>query len=558
MKARIQSSFARARQLLSQKSFKLSAVAAATLVSAVIPTQASAHGYVDFPKARQAICNADAGYWWPADGSAIPNAACRNAFLDAGHYQFVQDIEFAKLVSEPGYLDQSLVEAAVTDGLLCAGGDTKKKGMDLPHPDWQTTEINLDENGQFLMSFNAATPHNPSFWKFYLTKPGFNPATDVLSWADLDLVDEVDDLAIVMVNDKPYYQYDVSLPTDRSGRAILYTRWQRIDAAGEGFYNCSDIIIGGDVTPPAWNDKGGYVNTAYAPEVGDEVWFRLFDNLGNETVFEKLTITSANTAIDVWASDLAAQVNAVSTAVQVGELQADDSVTYNTTDTFANKVFVKDAINTFRVDIKKPAANQAPVITTAPADINVQATASGSLSVAATDADNDPLTYSWTAPAALNATGTDTTSISFTAPAVTVDTDYTVSVAVSDGTDTTTSSATVTVKAPSVGGCNQVDPNAGNYPAWVNGTVYNSGDQVSNNDLVWQAKYWVNNQEPTASAGAWTLLSDVPNVWSSATAYSANSEVHHNGRKWKNDWWISGAEPGVDSVWKDQGVSDCQ
>ncbi len=36
-----------------------------------------AHGYMDSPKARQAICEEQGGFWWPKDGSNIPNAACR-------------------------------------------------------------------------------------------------------------------------------------------------------------------------------------------------------------------------------------------------------------------------------------------------------------------------------------------------------------------------------------------------------------------------------------------------------------------------------------------------
>ena len=96
-------------------------------VLSVIPLQANAHGYVEFPKARQAFCEEQGGYWWPDDGSNIPNVACREAFLVSGHYPFTQKPELAANV--PDYLNQASVEAVVADGTLCGGGDANKAGL---------------------------------------------------------------------------------------------------------------------------------------------------------------------------------------------------------------------------------------------------------------------------------------------------------------------------------------------------------------------------------------------------------------------------------------------
>ncbi|WP_348238408.1 lytic polysaccharide monooxygenase, partial [Salmonella enterica] len=78
-----------------------------------------------------------------------------------------------------------------------------------------------DANGQIEVVFHAATPHNPSYWQFYLSKATYDH-TKPLTWDDLELVGSSDDVAAG--SDKKY-RFKVTLPQDRSGDAILYTRW---------------------------------------------------------------------------------------------------------------------------------------------------------------------------------------------------------------------------------------------------------------------------------------------------------------------------------------------
>ena len=54
-----------------------------------VSSNIQAHAFMDNPKARQSICQAQGGFWWPADGSSIPNLACRAAFIDSGYVQFI-------------------------------------------------------------------------------------------------------------------------------------------------------------------------------------------------------------------------------------------------------------------------------------------------------------------------------------------------------------------------------------------------------------------------------------------------------------------------------------
>ncbi|MDO3381472.1 lytic polysaccharide monooxygenase [Gilvimarinus algae] len=362
------------------------------LLMAATAQQTLAHGYAEFPKARQAYCEEDGGYWWPADGSGIPNAACRAAFLEAGTYQFVQAIEFSKNVTN--YNSQAAVEAGVPNGTLCAAGDSAKSGIDIPHPDWPAQQITLNGAGEFEYLFYASTPHDPSFWKFYLSKPGFNPATDVLTWGDLELVDEKSSASLQTINGKRFYVMNVSLPTNRSGDAILYTRWQRQDVAGEGFYNCSDIVLG-DVEPPTWNDAGAYVQQGINPSAGDQIWFRVFDNFGSEVVFNQFDITAANEALGSWTAELANEINNTETAVRVGVLSG-GNVSYNSGDLYANRVYVLNDSYTYQMDLETASSSSS-------SSSSSSVSSSSSSSSSSTDGGLCSSTPEWTASAVYTA-----------------------------------------------------------------------------------------------------------------------------------------------------------
>ncbi|WP_215398645.1 lytic polysaccharide monooxygenase [Rheinheimera oceanensis] len=310
--------------------------------------QASSHGYVDYPKARQQICKDDGGYWWPADGSGIPNSACRAAYQQSGGYMLTQHHEFSANVAD--YRNMAAVQAVVSDGSLCAGGDSRKSGMDIPSTDWQHTSINLAQNNEITLRFRATTPHNPSYWQIYLSKPGFDSASETLSWNQLQLIHQQADVPA----EAGYYNLNLQLPADRSGPAVLYTRWQRVDVVGEGFYNCSDIelVNGSSDTPPAlWFDKGAYVNLQTPAEVGGYAQLRLFDADGQELIDESWQITNANIGNALWATELATQINTqYSNLLQIGVLNGDNVVF--SSDLATNRAYVRDNSNFYNLDLR--------------------------------------------------------------------------------------------------------------------------------------------------------------------------------------------------------------
>ncbi|MCK7597280.1 glycosyl hydrolase family 18 protein [Microbulbifer sp. CAU 1566] len=193
-------------------------------------------------------------------------------------------------------------------------------------------------------------------------------------------------------------------------------------------------------------------------------------------------------------------------------------------------------------------ANTPPEVSVAPS-VTIAEGASSTITATGTDADGDTLTYTWSGME----TGSGE-SITVTAPQVDQDTTFTLTVTVSDGLDSVSADVSVLVTNSTGGGCELIDPSAGTYPAWQSG-VYLSGDQVSYDQLVWEAKYWT-QQEPGFSSADWKLISDVEVPWNASTAYSGGDEVNHNGKRYRAKWWTQ-SEPGVSSDWEEIGDATC-
>lgn len=221
---------------------------------------------------------------------------CASAKEISGSYPFVQKNEFS--INIPDYFNEAKVKAAVPDGTLCHANDPRKVGMSaINDPSaWSRTDL---APGTFTYRFNATAPHNPSFWKFYITKQGTD-LREPLKWSDLELIKEDNDGTV-----SSQYSTSLTIPADRSGNHILFVRWQRIDVVGEGFYNCSDITVLNEDSSPVNNDPippllaepdliqgPQYVVPEY--NVGDNLVFEVISN--NDQVQKSFTmkVTLAN------------------------------------------------------------------------------------------------------------------------------------------------------------------------------------------------------------------------------------------------------------------------
>ncbi len=446
----------------------------------------SAHGYTDYPKARQAICQAQEGYWWPKDGSNIPNLACRAAYLESGHYQFVQEHEFAKNVEH--YNDINAVKQKVPDGTLCSGGDPNKSGMSVPSAHWQRTVIEPNAQGQISVKFRATTPHNPSFWQFYLSKPGYDASVSRLAWSDLELINEFGNTEFVVDPDgKRYYILNIDIPQGREGDATLFTRWQRYDPAGEGFYNCSDITIKSSATPIEWHQKGYFVKQGQEAKAGDMVWFRLFNENGNEIINHHTDITAENQSnwVEVTVDEL---ISSHANKIQIGIQNSQGEIRFNPNEIYSNSVFVANQEYTWTLTVKPAGPNTPPQVNDI-ADFTLDEGSEYQLHVHAYDDDQqDVLTFNWQIPAPLTYTGQDHT-ITITAPEVAATTTLSASVSVSDGQATTTKSFNITIKKKPTD----------EYPKWQENKVYVGGDRVIYESNVYEAKWWTLGELPPSS-----------------------------------------------------------
>ncbi|WP_421238262.1 glycosyl hydrolase family 18 protein [Aeromonas jandaei] len=207
---------------------------------------------------------------------------------------------------------------------------------------------------------------------------------------------------------------------------------------------------------------------------------------------------------------------------------------------------------------KAPQPNLPPLVSL-PATASVESGKQVTLKATASDPNGDPLTYQWTVPAGLTASGQNSATLVVTGPNVTSDTAYDLSLTVSDGALDASAATRLTVKPVSGGGgCSATDPDAANWPAWQASKVYNGGDKVSHNQLVWQAKYWTQGNEPRRTADQWTLVSKVQLGWDANVAYNSGDLTNHNGRQWKAQYWTRGDEPGKAAVWQDVGAVSCK
>lgn len=247
-----------------------------------------------------------------------------------------------------------------------------------------------------------------------------------------------------------------------------------------------------------------------------------------------------------------------------------------------------------QVTNKAPKANQAPVIRQMDA-VTLEAGETYTLHAQASDPDGDALTYAWSVPGDMNATDASSSDLTITAPEVSAQTTRTLSVVVSDGKTSVQASVVVTVTPKTVqdetsvpsdegttpadegttpsdegntpagegsasGSCDHpVDANAGKYAAWNAATVYNSGDTVSFDNLVWKAKYWTQGNKPGFGADQWQLVSNVKFGWRAEVVYNGGDTTTYNGFTWRAKWWSQGDKPGNSDVWVKEGASaDCK
>ncbi|MFD8236352.1 lytic polysaccharide monooxygenase [Streptomyces sp. NPDC059696] len=202
------------------------ALAAALVTPLLLPLFAAgparAHGAPTDPVSRVVACS-------PEGGERTGTAACRAAVAANGApFTAWDNLRVANVNGRD--------RQVVPDGKLCSGGLPAYRGLDLARADWPATR--MTPGATLRMRYVSTIPHTGTF-RMYLTEPGYDPSRP-LSWSDL--------LAkpFAQVTDPPLtdgaYRFEATLPSDRTGRHVLYTVWQN-SSTPDTYYSCSDVVF---------------------------------------------------------------------------------------------------------------------------------------------------------------------------------------------------------------------------------------------------------------------------------------------------------------------------
>ncbi|MFD8302199.1 lytic polysaccharide monooxygenase [Streptomyces sp. NPDC059690] len=219
------------------------ALAAAFVTPFLLPLWAAgpaqAHGAPTDPVSRAYACS-------PDGGANAKSAACRAAVAANGApFTFWDNLRVADVNGRD--------RQTIPDGKLCSAGLPAYKGLDLARADWPATR--LKPGATLTMKYASTIPHTGTF-KLYLTEQGYDP-TKPLTWSELP------DRPFATVKDPALtggaYRITATLPSDRTGRQVLYTIWQN-SSTTDTYYSCSDVVFpaaGGVGTPAAGKQNGG-------------------------------------------------------------------------------------------------------------------------------------------------------------------------------------------------------------------------------------------------------------------------------------------------------------
>ncbi|WRZ89889.1 lytic polysaccharide monooxygenase [Streptomyces sp. NBC_01007] len=200
------------------------ALAAPLLLTTWAAGAASAHGAPTSPVSRVVACS-------PEGGSLIRTSACRAAIAANGAPFTAWD---NLRVGGVNGRDRSVIP----DGKLCSGGLPAYKGLDLARADFPSTR--LTPGAALTLTYGSTIPHKGTF-KLYLTKQGYS-ATRPLKWSDLPEKPFATATDPAMIDGA--YRIKATLPSDRTGRQMLFTIWQN-SSTPDTYYSCSDVVFSG-------------------------------------------------------------------------------------------------------------------------------------------------------------------------------------------------------------------------------------------------------------------------------------------------------------------------
>ncbi|WP_025126707.1 N-acetylglucosamine-binding protein GbpA [Pseudomonas sp. PH1b] len=328
------------------RSFLKLPLAMAIGMAALAAQQASAHGYIESPKARSFMCSS---------GGGGQNANCGPVMYEP------QSVEYFGTPGGGREHFPSNAQACTGDFRVCgpANGTIAAGGMigfaKLNEQSSTRWAKNTIKPGLQTFTWKYTAGHATRYWQFYITKKDWNPNQPLTrdSFEMTPLLDEKWNGSMPAKGGETT-KHQVNIPADRSGYHVLLATWKVHDNSNT-FYSVIDLNIdNANAVPSQWNDIG-----AVQPEplkVGDKVMTRVFTSSEQSAKQVVLSIDSPELANEnVWPFELAKKVNAAKLGYQMGILDDQDQIKPNLG---KNSIFVKKGSDISNVIIAKELAGQ--------------------------------------------------------------------------------------------------------------------------------------------------------------------------------------------------------
>ncbi|MED1749733.1 lytic polysaccharide monooxygenase [Bacillus zhangzhouensis] len=177
----------------------------------IVPQQAFAHGFIEKPGSRAALCSEAFGFL---------NLNCGSVMYEP------QSLEAKKGFPHSGPADGQIASAG---GLFGGILDQQSENRWFKH---------IMTGGEHTFTWTYTAPHNTSQWHYYITKKGWDPDKP-LKRADFELIGAVPHDGSPASRNLSHHIY---IPEDRLGYHVILAVWDVADTEN-AFYQVIDVDL---------------------------------------------------------------------------------------------------------------------------------------------------------------------------------------------------------------------------------------------------------------------------------------------------------------------------
>ncbi|MCX2978682.1 lytic polysaccharide monooxygenase [Candidatus Marimicrobium litorale] len=459
------------------------------------------------------------------------------------------------------------------DGTIAAAGSPAWSELNVQTPTrWAKNGISAGLNS-FTWTFTAN--HIARDWRYFITTPDWDQSQP-LSRAAFESTPFCEHDG-GMVRPPMTIQHTCEVPL-RDGYQVILAVWDVGDTAAS-FYNAIDVEFGEQGTAPIEDNpfiEVGSISGAIPLNAGDVIYTRIMDQDGENTSMSAAYTATVATSGAAASLELARIINAQG-YFYAGEKSGDTF----TPIAGANKIYALEnsTIQSIQVAVEfadvqseyqailSGVGSPVEIGATGMADVQFAVATNEASNIVATLFDADGKTISsdtftldnsMSVPDDSDSCNPPDTSLSMQPISLKLHVheaaagEFTLVVVANAimGNATIQNSATVILTDSNPGipdgsgidSCSASDAMTSMHPAFDASTVYNGGEMVSYDGLIYRAKWWTVDDAPDAT-DAFELLSAVRLEYSDTTVYPADTEILFQGSIYRSNWWTRGSSP---------------